>query len=106
MGTNYYIRENNCESCGRFNEEHIGKSSAWWDFTIRHHRDKYNSFSEFKEYIKDKKIFDEYSEEMNHKVFLKFLAIKKKDYPFAHNKAEDTNWSYIDGYYFLNAEFS
>ena len=34
MGTNYYLRENVCEACDRFDELHIGKSSAGWCFTL------------------------------------------------------------------------
>jgi len=41
MGTNYYLHENVCESCGRSDEPlHIGKSSAGWVFTLRIYPDK------------------------------------------------------------------
>lgn len=35
MGTNYYLREKCCKECGRYNELHIGKSSAGWAFSLR-----------------------------------------------------------------------
>lgn len=34
MGTNYYHRRNVCDCCGRFDLEHIGKSSIGWQFTF------------------------------------------------------------------------
>ena len=35
MGTNYYLHQSVCESCGRGdNELHIGKSSAGWAFAL------------------------------------------------------------------------
>lgn len=30
MGTNYYYRINNCTSCGRFEDIHVGKRSGTW----------------------------------------------------------------------------
>ena len=109
MWTNYYIRNNICECCNRSEEEHIWKSSGWWDFTIAHNPDNFNSFKEFKEYIKWKRIFDEYWTEIQTIEFLELLKIKKKTYPFAHRKTMDKYpwyWKYIDWYYFLEWEFS
>ena len=34
MGTNYYLHENVCSTCGRSSELHIGKSSAGWVFAL------------------------------------------------------------------------
>jgi hypothetical protein len=34
MGTNYYLETNICPHCGRFEELHIGKSSAGWCFAL------------------------------------------------------------------------
>ena len=34
MGTNYYARTNGCECCNRYDELHIGKSSAGWCFAL------------------------------------------------------------------------
>lgn len=30
MGTNYYWRIKNCDKCGRYEDVHVGKSSAGW----------------------------------------------------------------------------
>jgi hypothetical protein len=41
MGTNYYLRENICEHCGRSDEPtHIGKSSAGWCFALHVYPDQ------------------------------------------------------------------
>lgn len=106
MWTNYYIRNNICNHCNRYDEEHLWKSSWWRDFSIRHHKDKYNSWNEFKEYLKWKKIFNEYWEEQEYNEFIEIIEIKKKQHPFAHNKWEkDSYWKYIDWYYFLDCDF-
>lgn len=34
MGTNYYLRENCCDHCNRWDELHIGKSSFGWCFSL------------------------------------------------------------------------
>ena len=34
MGTNYYLRTNICEDCGRYDETHVGKSSCGWKFSL------------------------------------------------------------------------
>jgi hypothetical protein len=35
MGTNYYWRDAPCNECGRYDEHHVGKSSAGWSFGFR-----------------------------------------------------------------------
>lgn len=40
MGTNYYFRYNICSCCDRYDQLHIGKSSAGWQFTF-HQVDEY-----------------------------------------------------------------
>lgn len=107
MWTNYYIREKICECCERFDEEHIWKSSGGRDFTIHHQIDKYNSWSEFKRYLKGKRIFDEYDEEVSIEDFIQLLKDKKKAHPFAHRKDGcNEYWRYIDWFYFVTGEFS
>lgn len=34
MGTNYYVKTNDCKCCGRNDEKHIGKSSGGWAFAL------------------------------------------------------------------------
>ena len=107
MSTNYYIRENICECCNRYDETHIWKSSMWRDFTIRHHTEKYNSWNEFQNYLKERRIFDEYGEEDNVEDLIDFIKQKAIDHPFRHRQEEyDPHWKYIDWYYFLDVNFS
>lgn len=41
MGTNYYLTNNQCDKCGRKEEDlHIGKSSVGWYFSLRIYPDK------------------------------------------------------------------
>lgn len=107
MGTNYYIRENICDKCNRYKEEHIWKSSWWRDFTIRHHKEHYNSWNEFKNFLKGKKIFDEYGSEITRKELLALIEDKKARHPFKHREigTYDPEWIYIDWFYFLNCTF-
>jgi hypothetical protein len=39
MGTNFYARTNICKCCNRYDERHIGKSSAGWCFSLHVHPD-------------------------------------------------------------------
>ena len=61
MGTNYYARYNICKHCNRFDEIHIGKSSAGWQFSfhatheIRSYKDWLNFFKKHKVVIYDGK---------------------------------------------------
>lgn len=38
MGTNFYYRHASCDSCGRYEETHVGKRSAGWSFGFRGYR--------------------------------------------------------------------
>lgn len=45
MGTNYYLKPNVCERCGRGEERiHIGKASAGWKFCFREYREDWRDF--------------------------------------------------------------
>lgn len=106
MWTNFYLRNNICDHCNRFDEEHLWKSSGGWDFTIHHIEERFNSWNEFFEYTKNWKIFDEYWEEIKHEDFIELLKSKQKEYPFAHKKEYDPYWKYIDWFYFVTGTFS
>jgi hypothetical protein len=64
MGTNYYLAENRCDHCNRFDHiMHIGKSSMGWAFNFQGYRHSYKpvlSWADWKEYLKDRLIVDEY----------------------------------------------
>jgi hypothetical protein len=75
MSTNYYVIENHCECCNRYEEAyHIGKSSYGWAFTFRGYRQKdLTSWQAWKEFLKDKKIKDEFGEDVNYAWFVEYV---------------------------------
>lgn len=44
MGTNFTWHDLPCNHCGRFDEVHVGKSSAGWCFLFHAYEDEYNVF--------------------------------------------------------------
>lgn len=66
MGTNYYVKSNICEKCGKSDEYlHIGKSSAGWCFSLKVYPDlDINSLYDWKKYLKSENmvIEDEYGD--------------------------------------------
>jgi hypothetical protein len=61
MGTNYYLEKNKCVCCGRFDEIHIGKSSAGWCFSLRIYPDDgIHSLEDWKALFNEHSIRDEY----------------------------------------------
>lgn len=72
MGTNYYVRIDVpcCETCNRpldeLDEElHIGKSSMGWVFALHViPESRLDTWNDWKIFLKDKKIFDEYGKEI------------------------------------------
>jgi len=64
MGTNYYVKSDICEKCGRGDEDlHIGKSSTGWCFGLKVYPDmNIHNLDDWKKYLKDKKVFDEYDD--------------------------------------------
>ena len=117
MGTNYYQRTEICECCGRYDEKHIGKSSAGWQFSFRgynaeEHRPAILSFKDWKRELKNGKIFDEYGREMPYEDFLAFVEEKKSqpnnhfDYCVKNNLSRETDFKDPDGHSFSNTEFS
>jgi hypothetical protein len=128
MGTNYYVVENHCESCNRYDEKyHIGKSSFGWAFTFRGYKDDFRkitltSWAEWKEYLKDKMIKDEYGESIDYDDFCKKIeTVKSPNYiningkkNLQHNEEAHNNkwfnpqyhWDDPDGYSFSSRDFS
>lgn len=87
MGTNYYHRINICETCGRYDEHHIGKSSGGWTFSFHGQRDddpdgllggKVVSIGDWRQRLKFGPIFDEYGRHVDTEDFWE-LVEKKKD---------------------------
>jgi hypothetical protein len=97
MGVNYYIRENYCKGCGRYDRRHIGKSSFGWKFLFS------TDLGETKKKImkilnKNKhNIIDEYGNIISLS-YLKNL-IKKKQTENSHNN-DGYHYEDCDGYDF------
>lgn len=81
MGTNYYLKNKPCETCGHYkNQKHIGKSSYGWQFHFRGYREEsIVTFLDWMEEIKDPKkiIVDEYGKEISLEEFTKLVELKK-----------------------------
>ncbi len=72
MGTNYYARVKCCDACGRYDELHIGKSSAGWKFSFRgykEHDPPIVSETGWREFLRTARIFDEYGKEVAYDEF-------------------------------------
>lgn len=116
MGTNYYLKTEKCETCGHKEEGlHLGKSSMGWQFSFQYNGGQYyKNVEEMKEWLKDKKIENEYGEEVSYAEFWEMIENKQK--PDFKNHAEEvskTNPSYargiefiINGYSFTDTSFS
>ncbi len=80
MSTNFYARNNPCETCGRSNEEiHIGKSSCGWTFAF-HATDEIRSYKEWLIFLskKDIKIVDEYNNKWSLQEFIDLVESKRR----------------------------
>jgi hypothetical protein len=79
MGTNYYHRTDICAHCNRYNEKHIGKNSAGWQFCFQgynaeEHRPAIMSFEDWKKELKaEGLIYNEYGKEIPFEDFVKFV---------------------------------
>jgi len=114
MSTNYYTELEECGHCNRFRRLHLGKRSAGWQFTFQYNSGEfYKSVIEMQAWLSDKDIFNEYGEKMNHDDFWQMIEIRQND-PVCRNHAEYCRKQYgkredtmlIDGYSFINSEFS
>lgn len=128
MGTNYYVATNHCECCDRYDEEyHIGKSSYGWAFSFHGYpAERLVSWKQWKEFLKDKIIMDEYHERIDYDSFVDMIEtykapgyvnpqtgkknqqhndVVKKDKYF-YGLDPDSEWDDEDGYAFSSREFS
>lgn len=109
MGTNYYARYKICDKCKRYNEIHIGKSSAGWQFGF-HATDEIKSFKDWVVFLskEDVKIFDEYRKEISFKDFIELVKEKQKPIYDNHVEIYKEGGNYLDkdGYGFSPEEFS
>ena len=124
MGTNYYVVENVCECCNRYDEKyHIGKSSGGWAFSFQGYKyDGLTSWQKWKEYLLDKKIYDEYHELIDYDWFVEYVeGMKAPNFirengrkNLVHNDEgrkegwfnPEYDWDDPQGYSFCSREFS
>lgn len=129
MGTNYYVASNHCECCHRYDEEyHIGKSSGGWAFSFHGYRaERLVSWKQWKEFLKDKIIMDEYHKRIDYDWFVQYIEGQKSpDFvngsgrknqihndeariPSKHGYTwfnPNYDWDDEDGYSFSEREFS
>lgn len=121
MGTNYYQRINICDCCSRFDEIHIGKSSAGWQFHFQGYIDrdsfpKIASFEDWKRELQVGKIVDEYGREYTLPEFIEIVEAKQKvltninHYEYCQSAEGYTrnnrDWIDKEGYSFTKSEFS
>lgn len=96
MGTNYRVSLNHCECCNRSDKIHIGKSSWGWAFNFQGYDGQYGyiedddnkslkvpedfqlkSWKQWKEYLKDKPIIDEYGDPVSYDDFVEMVETYK-----------------------------
>jgi len=126
MGTNYYHRTDICDSCDRYNERHIGKDSAGWQFGFQGYEADEDGGKEIKSwedwYLEltrlDGKIFDENGQEYGFKGFCELVEYtlngkfhgkpNKNHYDYCVEEGHniDTDWKDEEGYAFTLADFS
>lgn len=127
MGTNYYVRENHCKCCKRYDETyHIGKSSWGWAFSFRGYSDEnLTSWAAWKAFLADKVIVDEYGETIDYSEFCTMVETVKSPRHFnevtgrfnlSHNAEGKKgpfpyfdsryNWDDEEGYSFTTRDFS
>ena len=113
MGTNYYIKTETCPTCGyKPDGIHLGKSSGGWQFSFQYNGGQYyKNVAEMKKWLADKKIENEYGEEVLHKEFWEMVKFKQKEKlnhaKYMHEKYPSYNTELIiDGYSFSDCVFS
>ena len=101
MGTNYYVKINYCEKCGRGDEIHLGKSSMGWKFSFQYNSGEfYKNVFEMQEWLRDKRIKDEYGARISYKDFWEMIEKKQKI-----KDPEESDAIIINGYKFFDREF-
>lgn len=103
MGTNYYLRRNFCQHCGRSDETHIGKSSAGTKFTFHFIPIQAENVKHWKKLTKksDAEIFNEYGEQIAVHWFWQLVKSKQSEKSQSHIDGIKS----IDGYDFIEGDF-
>lgn len=110
MGTNFYVKQKRCKTCGHQAEAsiHLGKSSHGWQFTFQYNGGRwYKNVEEMKKWLKSKHIEDEYGTTIPYNVFWQLVEEKQTKEKRNHAKEYPSNRDFmIDGYSFSDCEFS
>lgn len=108
MGTNFYIRtQPSCPTCKRpYEKIHLGKSSMGWPFLLQWNGGEfYTNWEEMKEWLKGKKIKNEYDEKVSRKQFIQWVE-SRKDTEEPQQVDYGEGYYVIDGYRFWDCQFS
>jgi hypothetical protein len=84
MGTNYYLRYNNCSHCQRYDELHIGKASSGWCFSLHVIPEKdIHDLEDWEKLFNDPAniIFDEYDEKVSVEAMI--IIITNREWSFS-----------------------
>jgi hypothetical protein len=104
MGTNYYLTNKKCVTCGnKKGESHIGKSSCGWQFHFRaYRRHGIVSWKDWLEEFKNEKkeIYDEYGELISIDDFIAHVISKKTEALNPYNMISHKPTNEIEREYF------
>lgn len=90
-------------------EFHLGKSSFGWKFHFQYNGGKYyKNIKEFKNWLKDKIIYDEYDRQVSKKDFWDLVNSKQNvEQPCLSEKDEESlGKKIIEGFIFYDCKFS
>lgn len=94
MGTNYYTKKRN-------KDFHIGKSSIGWQFLFQGYKEfNLNSKKDWFKYLKryNKKIYDEYEEEIDLNDFFKLIETKNSNSNLLNHYDECVKTNQLEDY--------
>lgn len=109
MGTNYYAMKKEKPYQGM--SIHLGKSSCGWLFLFREH-DDIKSFPQFKSWLEshvatgEYVLMNEYGEEISVSDLLDLIETKQNDKYCRGNPDNFENCRNVDGYRFVDCDFS
>ena len=109
MGVNFYALDDKCRCCNQRLPEasqmtsiHLGKSSMGWKFTLQLNGKKYyKNWLEMKGWLVGRKILDEYQKIISLEEFVEWVESRQDT-----KNPVDIGYIVIDGYNFLDHEFS
>lgn len=106
MGTNYYLIQNKCCTCGRQDTLHIGKASYGWKFLFRaNDNPDTHSIKDWRRILVDGcQIVDEYDRPVSADDFWKIVEARQSS-PNCHHQHDPRHGYVDDGYEMTAREF-